>query len=391
MRLVGLAQHDPRVVTSGAGAAAKFLFDALQRRHELVARSGVDLTRLQSYALAALTFHPDRARWRTRYHWKGGRLALELRSRNSRGALAAIDQPFDLVIQNFGLFHTRGAPFVIYIDNTIELSRRHWPRWVEVDGRGLEGLYRWERSLYRDALHVFTMGGPAARSVVDFYGVAPERVTTVGAGATLESLPERSAREREPVVLFVGNDWRRKGGDVLVEAFREVRAKLPKARLMIVGTDEPERESGVEVVGFVDNRRRLADIYARASVYCMPSRFEPYGLSVVDAMAYELPCVVSTAGALDEIALDGETGLVVEPDGPAALAGALLRLLEDREFATRLGQNGRSRVEHHLNWDAVVERMPPGLEHAAGRAADGAARRPASGRFRRRAREPVSR
>jgi glycosyltransferase involved in cell wall biosynthesis len=87
-------------------------------------------------------------------------------------------------------------------------------------------------------------------------------------------------------------------------------------------------------------------------------------LAVTEAMAYELPCVVTSVGGLSEIVLDGETGLIVPPEDPVALAGALLRVLDDREHAAWLGRNGRARVERHQNWDAVVERMQPSLELA---------------------------
>jgi alpha-maltose-1-phosphate synthase len=117
----------------------------------------------------------------------------------------------------------------------------------------------------------------------------------------------------------------------------------------------------------VADRDALADLYARASVYCLPSRFEPYGLSVLEAMAHELPCVVTGVGALPEIVLEGETGAVVPPDDAGTLAAALNRLLDDPTYARRLGTNGRARVERHHTWDAVVERMAPGLERAARR------------------------
>jgi alpha-maltose-1-phosphate synthase len=387
VRLLGLAQVDPRVPTTGPGASSKFLFDALARRHELVGRHGVDLTRAQRGLLAAGTFHPSREKWRQRLYWKG-RLALNLRSRNSRRAVGRVDEPFDLVVQVFGLFRTQGAPYALYIDNTVELSRRYWPEWVPVEGRALERLYDWERRLFGDALHVFTLGGPAARSVVDFYDVPQERVTVVGGGASVDVLPDPPNGSREPTVLYVGSDWRRKGGDVLIDAFRRVRSEHPDARLQIVGTEEPAAEDGVEVLGFVRDRDRLADLYARASVFCLPSRFEPYGLVAVEAMANELPCVV-TPGALAEVVLDGETGIVVPHEDPVALAGALSRLLDDPPYARRLGVNGRSRVEEHLTWDAVVERMTPALERAAG---SGPGARPprSSGRFRRGSAERVA-
>jgi starch synthase len=379
VRLLGLAQADPSVPTTGPGATSKFLFDALARRYDLVDRGGVDLSPLQRYLLAAVTFHPSREKWKTRLYWRG-RLAFNLRTLNSRRKLRKLDEPIDLVMQVYGIFRTWGAPYVLYLDNTVQLSRIHWPEWVAVEGRPLSRLYAWERRLYRDARHVFTLGTPAARSLVDFYGVPEERVSVVGGGATFDALPEPSQGAREPVVLFVGSDWRRKGGDVLVEAFRRVRAKLPEARLQIVGTREPPEEAGVEALGFLRDRAHLADLYAAASVFCLPSRFEPYGLAALEAMAYELPCVVTDVGALGEIVLDGETGLVVPSEDPDALGDALLRILQDPQNARRLGTNGRGRVEAQFTWDAVVERMSPHLERALVQGPPGAAR---PSRFRR--------
>jgi alpha-maltose-1-phosphate synthase len=389
VRLLGLAQDDPLVPTTGPSVSAKFLFDALARRHELVGRAGVDLTRAQRYLLAATSFHPSKDKWRARMYWRPR--ALNLRSRNSRDAVKGVDQPFDLVVQVFGLFRTTGARYVLYLDNTIDVTRREWPEWVAVEGRALERLYAWERRLFHGAAHLFTMGGPAARSLTNFYGVPREKVTVVGGGASFDALPEPPSDAREPVILFVGGDWRRKGGDVLVEAFRRVRAKHPGARLEIVGTTEPEPEPGVEVRGFVGDRDELAKLYAKASVFCLPSRFEPYGLAVIEAMAHELPCVV-TPGALAEVVQHGETGLVVIPDDVRALSDALNRLLDDPPYARWLGVNGRARVEQELTWDAVVERMTPDLERVA---AVGSGRpdqrRTRSSRFRRRARQPADR
>jgi alpha-maltose-1-phosphate synthase len=364
-RLVGLAQDDPAVPTTGSGAAARFVLDALERRYPMVTRSGVELSQAQRLLVAAATFHPDRGRWRERYQWRR-QLALRLRSRNSRAALGRVTEPFDLVFQVFGLFQTRGAPYVLYVDNTAELSRRHWPRWVAVEGADLERLYAWERRLYGEALHVFAQGSPHADSVVSFYGVPRERTSVVGGGANFDPLPTLEGGERDPVVLYVGRDWIRKGGDRLIEAFRAVRGRLPEARLQIVGTDEaPRDEPGVEVLGTIRDRDRIAELYARARVFCLPSRYDPYGLSISEAMAYGLPCVVTRVGALEEVVLDGETGIVVPSDDSHALADALLRLLEDPSLGARLGFAGRARVQNYLNWDAAVARMAPDLERLA--------------------------
>jgi alpha-maltose-1-phosphate synthase len=311
-----------------------------------------------------MAFHPSGARWRQRFYKSWFTFALQ--SRNSRIGLARIQEPFDLVVQVYALFQTRGAPYVLYADNTNRLSEEAWPEW-KAGGGLLRGMSRdeLEQRAYGGAEHVFTMGRPVATSLIEHYGLSPARVTVVGAGANFNRLPEPEPHVRQPVVLFVGREFRRKGGDRLLEAFRHVRARIPGARLQIVGAGEAPAEPGVEALGLIDDRRRLAELYSRASVFCLPSRFEPYGLVVLEAMAYGLPCVVTSVNALPEMVDDGRTGIVVPPDETTALAAALIRLLEEPDLAAGLGTAGRKRVESDFTWDKVVERMAPVLERFA--------------------------
>jgi glycosyltransferase involved in cell wall biosynthesis len=361
---VGLSQGDPSAPKTSSGVAM-FLFEALARHYDFVGAADVDLTPWQRRALAAVMFHPNGDTWRARFAWKG-HFALKLRSRNSRRALARIGQPFDLAVQIYGIFQTQGAPYVMYVDNTVDLSRRHWPDWVDMGPRDLERVLAWERGLYNDARHVFCVGTPMAESVTSFYGVPPERVCVVGGGANFGRLPEPRPRRRDKVILFVGRDWRRKAGDVLVDAFRLVRRRHPDARLQVVGTDAaPRDEDGVEVLGPIADRQRLAELYSDAQVFCLPSHYEPYGFSISEAMAFGLPCVVTDVGALSEVVIDGETGKLVPRGDVARLAEALISLLDEPAQARSMGLAGRRRVEETLNWDATVARMAPGLERAA--------------------------
>jgi glycosyltransferase involved in cell wall biosynthesis len=378
-RIVGLSNGDPWAPRTASGAA-HFLFSALGRRLEVVARADVGLTAPQRAIIGAVTFRRDRDRWRHQFYYRWN-LANHVRSRNSRARLAAVTEPFDLALQIFGLFQTRGAPYCMYLDNTVDLSTRQYEGWVPPDP---ERYLAWERRVYGNARHLFTMGRPAADSLTGFYGVPPERVTVVGGGANFDRLPDAVRAPTDPVVLFVGWEWARKGGDELLEAFRRVRRRVPSARLVIAGTDAPRPEPGVELLGYVRDRERLARQYSAARVFCLPSQFEPYGLVLLEAMAHGVPCVVTRAGGMPDIVLDGETGLVVEPGDTAALADALARLLEDEAYAAALGAASRRRVERELNWDAVAARMAPALEAAArlspARAAGARAPAPGPGR-----------
>jgi len=354
-RLIGTSRGDP---------LTRYLFDALDRRYGMVERIDTELQPWQRYAVALATFHPSWLRWKERF-WKS-MLAFRMRSTNSRSKLACIEQPYDIVMQVHALFQTRGAPYVVYIDNTHYQSVQGWSPWNPFTTRDLERWYARERAIYQQALHLFTMSETVAETLVTFYGIPAERVSNVGGGANVDALPVLDEAMREPVILFVGHDYRRKGGDLLVEAFRRVRERVPAARLQIVGNTEAPGEPGIEVLGRIDDRKRIAQLYAQASVFCLPSRFEPYGLVLTEAMAYGLPCVSTTVCGIPEIVVHGETGLLVPPDDSAALSTALLQLLEQPSYAAQLGAAGRQRVEQHLNWDRVVDRMSPILDRVAG-------------------------
>lgn len=359
-RIVGASRADPFSPLSVSGIP-HHLFDALERRYDMVGRIDTRLSVGRAALVALATFTPSRAAWIERY-FKNTR-AFRWQSDASRQQLARLSRPFDVVVQVYGLFRTLGAPYVMYLDNTHEISVHQWPGWNPLQGRDLERWYALEREAYQGALHVFVTSEPIARSVTGFYGVPAERVSIVGAGANVDVLPPLPDRAtREPIILFVGREYRRKGGDVLVEAFRRVRAAFPAARLQIVGTNAAPREPGVEVLGSVSDRGQLARLYARASIFCLPSRFDPYPGVLAEAMAHWLPCVSTRTCGIPEIVVEGETGLLVPRDDADALGGALLRLLEDPAYRDRLGAAGRLRVERRLTWDHVVDRMSDVLD-----------------------------
>ena len=136
---------------------------------------------------------------------------------------------------------------------------------------------------------------------------------SVWGAARTSSCCKSFPRSARAVILFSGatGPQGRRADRVLSSAPSE----RPDVRLQVVGTDEaPAGEPGVEVFGTIESRERLAELYARARVFCLPSRYDPYGLSISEAMAYGLPCVITRVGALDEVVLDGETGVVVPPE-----------------------------------------------------------------------------
>jgi len=211
---------------------------------------------------------------------------------------------------------------------------------------------------------LFAFSEATRRSLIEDYGIAPEKVTVVGAGANLQQLPPvRPLPGGAPTVLFIGNDFVRKGGEVLLQAFELVRRSVPDARLVLVGTrPSVAPQPGVEVLGRVHDRARIAELYRGAAVFCVPSFFDPFPLVLLEAMAFGVPVVTTRQTGTPEMVTDGDTGLLVARGDADALAAALVESLTDPDAAAVRAAAARRDVELRFTWDAVVDRMTPALE-----------------------------
>ncbi|MFP4475054.1 MAG: glycosyltransferase family 4 protein [Desulfatibacillaceae bacterium] len=165
-----------------------------------------------------------------------------------------------------------------------------------------------------------------------------------GRARQLLGIPEESL-----VVGCVGWLMHVKGPDLLLDAASELCEAEPRARLVFVG-DGPMRrrlearalQHGIgDRIVFAGWREDVPDILPAFDVLALPSRNEGMGRVLVEAMASGLPVVATRVGGVPDLVVKGETGVLVPPENPQALAKALLHLLRDREAAAAMGQRGR--------------------------------------------------
>jgi glycosyltransferase involved in cell wall biosynthesis len=197
----------------------------------------------------------------------------------------------------------------------------------------------------------------------------PVRVIPYTVGFAAQGDGRRVQQSDQFVILFVGRLVERKGVGHLIDALRMLPSRRG-AKLMIVG-DGPERAALEErarragVTDWVEFRGRVSapelhEAYRGASVFVLPAivdaRGDTEGLGVVllEAMSYGVPVIGSNLGGIPDIVVQEESGLLVPPGDPAALAAALARLARDPAFAARLGAAGQRRVEEHFSWPAIV-------------------------------------
>jgi glycosyltransferase involved in cell wall biosynthesis len=201
-----------------------------------------------------------------------------------------------------------------------------------------------------------------SQAMADFmlgHGFSPRLVHVIRYG--IETGAPGTPREHDVLVAAVAANleyW--KGIDVLLDAARRVQAPL---RLEIYGRgslrgelERRARANGVEArfQGFVpDARARVAE----ADVLVQPSRADTLPLTVLEAMADGVPVIGARVGGIPELVVDGQTGLVVPPEDPPALAAALESLARDPERRRDLGRRGRERAETEFSADRATQRM----------------------------------
>jgi glycosyltransferase involved in cell wall biosynthesis len=355
-------------LTSRGDALTPYLAAALRTRYPTLVEVSPELTQLQRLMVAASTVRPSRSAWAERFYKSAW--AYKLRSSNADRRLAAVPGRPAAAVQVHVLFETTSPPSLLYIDCTHHQSAEFWPPWNPLSGAELAAWYARERAVYHRAAHLFTFSEPTKRSLIDDYGVSEAQITVTNAGLNLFELPDLPVGPAQPTaaptILFIGNDFLRKGGPELIDAFKIVRLSRPDARLQLVGTNPPGVVSGdgVEVLGRIHDRGRIEQLYRDASVFVMPSHFDPFGLVLLEAMAFSLPTIASQSCGIPEIVQDKVTGaLLTRVDGDT-IAAAILDSINDPAEARRRGLAGRARVEAQFTWQAIVQRMAPAIDAA---------------------------
>ncbi len=369
IRLLGLTMEHVTDFRSSPDSKSAGLYAALDRRFAVVdvvrpAPSGLDF-----YLNKLRHIHLNRHTWRAR-----ASLSLAMfrsRTQVAERRLRELGGRYDLIVQLHTLFSPgrldAGRPYVLHTDNTYLLSERHFPPWAPLRGRARAAWVALEGETYRRAGALFPRSEFLRRSLIDDYGCDPERVIRVGGGANFSPAPLEGKDYGRQVALFVGSDFERKGGVLLLRAWREVRRRLPDAQLWIVGPRRPlaPPQAGVVWHGHLSDRAALARLYVEATAFVMPSLFEPWGHVFFEAMAYGLPAVGSSQGATPEIVRDGLTGLLVPPGQAAPLAAAITTLLGSPGLASSMGRHAQANLMNGNTWDDVAGRMAPAIERLA--------------------------
>jgi mannosylfructose-phosphate synthase len=219
--------------------------------------------------------------------------------------------------------------------------------------------------------------------IKELYGFEPPRVEFIPPGVDVHRFRPLYPGEDEETtkialpekyIFMVSRIAAAKGHDLLLAAFARVLDEFPDLHVVIAGgTEEPDEEE-IEVLskierftkegGMADRVHTVGGIrhddlppyFRRSELFVLPARYEPFGMTALEAMACQVPAVVSTHAGIEENLTSGADCLLVDPLETEVLAEALCSLLRDRDLGKRLGAGGRETVRENFSWQAIAGR-----------------------------------
>lgn len=351
------------------GVKYRAAFEALKAYVPALELWDIDVTGWRRTMCIARSFKVDRTRWRETFYSHpvtfdayGAAFARRLRRRK---------EPVDAFV-TFGVKfdaarYSCGVPVMSYTDYTTALTERNASGFRHpLKGALSKRRIAQERAAMAGLSAICTRSQYVADAIVRDYGIDGDRVTVVGGGSNLALAPKPPKIPEDESVrfLFVGKAFARKGGDIALAAFDQLRVHFPTAELSLVTKGAPETlPSGVRVYS-APSSDTYADLFRTSNVFVLASRFETWGDVMIEAMSQGMPCICPDRRPLDEVVEDGVNGRLFRPEDSESLCRAMEELCADPALRRHMARNAFETSQTRLNWQvvggklaAVVERI----------------------------------
>lgn len=214
----------------------------------------------------------------------------------------------------------------------------------------------------------------AARTAVEYYGVSPDKIRIVPFGANIAITHTRTdvenmiqARNKQCIkFLFVGKDWYRKGGDIVLDTLKQLYAAGHAVELTIVGAQPPSDEplpSYVKCKGFISKRNpqgieKLKRLYQETHFLFLPSRAETFGIVFAEANAFGVPCITTNIGGIPDVVKDGINGMRFPLESTTKqICDYIVNLMNNDAEYTELALSSFNEYQTRLNWQTACGKV----------------------------------
>lgn len=223
-----------------------------------------------------------------------------------------------------------------------------------------------QQSFYQKCEAVFTMGKWQADYIIKNCKIGSEKVYAVGGGVNLDVTKYAPTKRNKKRFLFVGRNFERKGGDIVLEAFNKLRTNyIGDAQLYVVGgrSHKYNHMEGVHFLGDVSSSE-IVDYYNLCDVFCMPSYFEAYGLAFIEALCFGMPCIGRNCNEMPYLIEEGLNGYLINSDDVDELCNKMLLALNNDKMHKYLEQKRTEYIKEY-SWENVVSKIKRVIDEKA--------------------------
>ena len=213
-----------------------------------------------------------------------------------------------------------------------------------------------ERHAYERAYHIFTFNKVARNSLIADYNIQPDKISVVGSAGNFKESYEGEKTFGSQQILFNGSDFERKGGNLVLAAFKQVKQVIPNAKLVIIGRKILIEESGIINLGNI-SASELRKLFLNTDLVVAPAYCDPFPAFLLEAMNYGVPCVVTNKDGMPEIVEDQVDGIVISEIEKNILAEQIINLLLNPTLLESFSQAARWKLRTKYKWDNIANRM----------------------------------
>lgn len=295
-------------------------------------------------------------KWKERSQWFFATSYISmLISKKIRKLCTGKEYKFSFQTQSIFNGKINNIPNYIYTDHTTKTNMLYPGINAKSYMRSKPFINKCEIKAYQDATMIFPFGSLVAHSLITQYEIPKEKVLVVSAGSNVKDdssgryNPEKYFSKN---ILFVGVEWERKGGPILLEVFKRILEKFPDASLTIVGCS-PKNITlpNCNIVGKIPVDQ-VYKYYNIASIFCLPTMREPFGIVFVEAMSYSLPIIANNIGSIPDLVQNGFNGYLID-NNVNQYTNAICKLFDNPSLCREMGENGYSNAQNKFQWRIV--------------------------------------
>lgn len=366
-KIVGLTPSSPYCLKTWSGSSYYF-FKALQKRNVLLdvvstkpSEVVLNLARLRSFSFST-------KKWRFQYECS--LFKYYLMRKKALNELAKIEDDYEYILQigaSCDISPYRNKKIISYHDGNFAALINSPYAYPNISIKTVKSILKYEYEVYRKIDKIFCFSKWLAESFHKYFDVPYSKLNVLGAGINIPVVEPviKNKDYSKPNILFIGLSFERKGGKNVIEAFELVKKNIPKLQLKIITLPKfhkypvPDGISYLDIIDKTSNKgyEKIQSLYSWASVFIMPSLYEPFGIVFLEAMAHRLPCIGTNVCAVPEIIDDGVTGFLVPVDDSSTLAMKIIEILTDPLMADQMGSNGYRKFLNNFGWDNVCQSL----------------------------------